>query len=29
MHKQKLIRINKKNVGAKMENANIAIKLLI
>ena len=34
MHKQKLIKIkikiiNKKNVGAKIENANTAIKLLI
>ena len=32
MHKQKLIKIkknNKKTIGAKIENANTAIKLLI
>ena len=29
MHKQKLIKIIKKNVGAKIENANTAIKFLI
>ena len=29
MHIQKLIKKNKKNVGAKIENANTAIKLLI
>ena len=29
MHIQKLIKINKNNVGAKIENANTAIKFLI
>ena len=29
MYIQKLIKINKKNVGAKIENANTATKILI